>query len=34
LLHARRDLPDPLNGLCGQFAGYECEDLFIDTAPP
>ena len=31
LLHERRDFPDPLRHLCGQFADYECDDLLIDN---
>ena len=33
LLHERR-FPDPLKHLCGEFAGYECDDLLIDTPSP
>ena len=34
LLHERRDSPDPLKHLCGQFADYECDDLLVDTPIP
>ena len=34
LLHERRDSPDPLKRLRGQFADYERDDLLVDTPEP